>query len=701
MPGERIPGVVGSGGVRTEEAPAGGGEVPAEGGLGGLVGPAGPAGPAGTDGLVGPDAPGSWGAEEVSPARVADGAPRHGVGPLRGRLDALRELVGLSRTRLDTRTLAEAGRVLDEAADRQKLSLEHTVVAIAGATGSGKSSLFNALAGATLSETGTRRPTTGAPSACAWRGQGDDAPLQLLERLGMPPRAARPQRDDLGLRGLVLVDLPDFDSMLADHRAQVERVLGRVDAVIWVVDPEKYADAVLHDRYLKPLAGYAEVTFVVLNQIDRLPDSATDQVLDDLRRLLDDDGMALGEHGEPGSCVLGLSAATGEGVGELRSELASFITERGAAARRLTADVDGAVARLREVYVGEGQAAGLSGAAREDFEDRLAEAVGARAAGQAAEREWLREAQDACDSCWTQLGRWYRERWGREADAEEPSAEGWGKVLRKLPGQQVPAMVDAVEAGAGALKARAGGWSEGGGRSASGARSGSGRAGAGWAAAARTGGGAAEAGSVPAVASRPVVEQAVRTVAAEAGAGLPGPWAQAVQEAAVRGSEGLAEALEDAVREVDAVVTPDAAGKAGGGGKASGGGKEDAAGTGRMPRPRWWSVIGATQNALFMLQMLCVLWLFASLVGAAHLEWPMLVGFALVCAGGGPLLSVLCRLAARAPARRYGQEAERRLRGATAKCGRARVLEPIAAELLRYREVREQYVVAAGGAEQL
>ncbi|NGN68031.1 ATP-binding protein, partial [Streptomyces sp. A7024] len=127
----------------------------------------------------------------------------------------------------------------------------------------------------------------------------------------------------------------------------------------------------------------------------------------------------------------------------------------------------------------------------------------------------------------------------------------------------------------------------------------------------------------------------------------------------------------------------------------------EAAGGGGMPRPRWWSVVGATQNALFMLQMLCALWMVASLVGAAHLEWPILAGFALVCAGGGPLLSVSCRLAARAPARRYGQEAERRLRGAAAKCGRARVLEPIAAELLRYREVREQYVVAAGGAEQL
>ena len=41
-------------------------------------------------------------------------------GPLRPRLDALRELIGLSRARLDEDTLAEAGRVLDEASARQR-----------------------------------------------------------------------------------------------------------------------------------------------------------------------------------------------------------------------------------------------------------------------------------------------------------------------------------------------------------------------------------------------------------------------------------------------------------------------------------------------------------------------------------------------------------------------------------------------------
>lgn len=303
-------------------------------------------------------------------------APLAYDGPLRSRLDALRELVGLSRARLDSGTLAEAGRVLDEAAARRRLSGEHTVVAIAGATGSGKSQLFNALAGVAISETGVRRPTTSAPIACTW----SDGAATLIDRLGIPGRLRRrplqSAEAEAQLRGLVLVDLPDHDSAAVQHREQVDRVLKLVDAVIWVVDPEKYADAVLHERYLRPLAGYAEVTFVVLNQVDRLPGEAADQVLDDLRRLLDEDGIALGEYGEPGATVLSLSALTGAGVPELRECLGQFVAERGAAARRISADLDAAAARLRPVYA-TGRRVGLSEEARDEFADRLADAVGA------------------------------------------------------------------------------------------------------------------------------------------------------------------------------------------------------------------------------------------------------------------------------------------------------------------------------------
>ncbi|MFD9444560.1 GTPase [Streptomyces sp. NPDC060006] len=520
-------------------------------------------------------------------------------GPLRSRLDALRELVGLSRTRLDSRTLAEAGQVLDEAAARRRLSGQHTVVAIAGATGSGKSQLFNALAGVAISETGVRRPTTAAPIACSW----SDGAAGLIDRLGIPGRLRRrplqSAEAEAQLRGLVLVDLPDHDSAAVQHREHVDRILALVDAVIWVVDPEKYADAVLHERYLRPLAGHAEVTFVVLNQIDRLPGEAADQVLDDLRRLLDEDGIALGEYGEPGATVLALSALTGDGIGELREVLGHFVAERGAAARRISADVDAAAVRLWPVYANR-RTAGLSEEARDEFADRLADAVGATAAGEAAERAWRRNANRACGTPWLRLWRWHQDR-------------------REPPTGRLSVRAQADEEAT----------------------------------------------------ARQRVEQAVRTVAEQAAGGLPAPWAQAVREAAVRGSQGLSEALDElAVR----AGTP----------------------VGRPPRPGWWPVAVLAQAAMTILQVVGGLWLLGQVIGfmSPNLGVPVLL--MVVGIVGGPGVEWACKLAASGPARRYGLEAERRLREAASGCGRARVLDPVAAELLRYREVREQFLRVTG-----
>lgn len=567
--------------------------------------------------------------------------------PLGPRLDALRELVGLSRARLDQATLAEAGRVLDEAAARQRLSSRHTVVAIAGASGSGKSTLFNSLAGAQISDTGLRRPTTAAPIACSWT----DGAAGLLDRLAIPGRLRRrPYQGgteaDEALQGLVLVDLPDHDSAATGHREQVDRVLALVDAVIWVVDPEKYADAALHERYLRPLAGHAEVTFVVLNQVDRLPGDAADQVLDDLRRLLDEDGMALGEHGEPGATVLSLSALTGDGVGELRELLGRFVQERTAAARRLSADVDAVAARLRSAYVAEGRP-GLGERAREEFADRLAEAVGAAAAGQAAEREWRRNAGRACGTPWLRLWRWYE-------STRQPGTMDWAAALPAPPEEQLTA--------------------------------------------------------------RQRVEQAVRTVADAAADGLPGPWAQAVREAAMNGAEGLPEALDELAQKSGtaaegqgrAVEEDERAGEDAGPGAApvdADGGAAVAAATaggsggahsgrlaGRPPRPAWWPAAVLAQVSMTLLQVFGGLWLIGQIVGVV--EPGLLTAASVMMAGvvGGPLVEWSCAAAARGPARRYGLEAERRLREAAAACGRARVLDPVAAELVRYREVRERFV---------
>jgi hypothetical protein len=398
----------------------------------------------------------------------------------------------------------------------------------------------------------------------------------------------------------VLIDLPDHDSAAAGHREQVDRLLKLVDVVVWVLDPEKYADAALHERYLRPLAGYADVTLIVLNQVDRLPGDAADQVLDDLRRLLDEDGLAVGEHGEAGATVLAVSALTGAGVADLRAAIGQVVAERDAACRRLAADVDRTAALLRPVYVARdtavGGGCGLTDLAREEFAGRLAASVGAVAAGQAAEREWAWAAAEACGTLWQRLARRRRR--------------------------------TAATVRAGALT-----------------------------------------GTGP-VASRPVVDEAVRAVAAEAAAGLPAPWAQAVRDAARRGGEKLPDALDAA------------AGRA-----------EPAPHAG----PRWWSAVGTAQWLLALLASAGLVCAGAVLSGAIALSWWLPLALLATGALGGPLLARAGRVAARGPARRHGQAAERRLRDAAADCGRARVLEPVAAELLRYREVREQYGVVAGG----
>ncbi|MEU5715778.1 GTPase [Streptomyces sp. NPDC020403] len=649
--------------------------------------------------------------DDVPPQVEAYGLPGGALGP---RVDALRELVGLSRARIEGDTLAEAGRVLDEASARRRLSSRHTVVAVAGATGSGKSTLFNALAGAQISETGLRRPTTSAPIACSWT----DGAAGLLDRLAIPGRLRRrpvpgSAQADEALQGLVLVDLPDHDSAATGHRDQVDRVLALVDAVIWVVDPEKYADATLHERYLRPLAGHAEVTFVVLNQIDRLPGEAADLVLDDLRRLLDEDGMAVGEHGEPGATVMSLSALTGEGLADLRELLGRLVQDRSAAALRLSADVDAAAARLRPVYVAEGRP-GLGERSREEFTDRLAEAVGAAAAGQAAEREWRRNAGRACGPPWLRLWRWYRstrqlggldlmaqvlappaeeELTARQRveqavrmladDAAEGLPAPWAQAVREAAVNGARGLPEALDA----LSRNAGAQSGGGNRGRTGSRE-AGPAGS----AVANGSGSAESsadsgtgrtGAAGRGAAGRAGTRDTDTASGTAGRGSTARTAGGGRTAAAGRAAGPARAAARGASAeaagADGRAGTTAAGPVGGRG-------------GKPPRPAWWPAAVLAQASMTLLQLFGGLWLLGQIVGV--LEPGLVTPALLMLAGvlGGPLVEWSCVAAARGPARRYGQEAERRLREAAAGCGRARVLDPVAAELARYREVRERYV---------
>ena len=68
-------------------------------------------------------------------------------------------------------------------------------------------------------------------------------------------------------------------------------LFSRVDMVVWVIDPEKYRDAVIHHRYISPLSSYQEQFLFVLNQIDRLDPEDAVVVADDLGRALREDGI--------------------------------------------------------------------------------------------------------------------------------------------------------------------------------------------------------------------------------------------------------------------------------------------------------------------------------------------------------------------------------------------------------------------------
>ncbi|MDN5571012.1 MAG: ABC transporter, partial [Propionibacteriaceae bacterium] len=87
---------------------------------------------------------------------------------LASRLTALGEAAELSRGRASAEIVDASLAVTARAGQRLAIAGDHTVVALAGATGSGKSSTFNALSGTELATTGVRRPTTSEAMAVAW-----------------------------------------------------------------------------------------------------------------------------------------------------------------------------------------------------------------------------------------------------------------------------------------------------------------------------------------------------------------------------------------------------------------------------------------------------------------------------------------------------------------------------------------------------
>ncbi len=234
---------------------------------------------------------------------------------------------------LDT---SEAAAVRDTARERLGFPADAYVLALAGGTGVGKSSLLNALAGHEVSPAGVRRPTTGEP--VAWipaAARSELAPL--LDWLGVTEVR---EHADSRRGGVAVLDLPDLDSIAPEHRARVDELLPRLDAVAWIADPEKYQDALFHEDYLRRWSARLDRQAVVLNKADRVGPSDAERLRRDLAARLRAEGL-------PELPILVASSLDGAGgLRELRHWLDSGVEAKRVVTGRLAAEARAVVADL-------------------------------------------------------------------------------------------------------------------------------------------------------------------------------------------------------------------------------------------------------------------------------------------------------------------------------------------------------------------
>lgn len=341
--------------------------------------------------------------------------PAVATSPFARSVASLKDAISYGEGRVPETVLLDVAETLERLSQRRELSTEHTVIGFFGATGSGKSTLFNAIAGQNIALSAPTRPTTSTVQAAIWEAEGSE---ELLDWLGIDKRVypqtqalaaegeategneaggnnksaggvAAPNavtepapglfnriRRAIGGRGemrtrtggLILLDMPDFDSVTTTNRDLAARMMRYVDVLVWVVDPQKYADAVIHRDFMVPLAASGAQALCVLNQADKLAPAEVPAVLASLTRLL----QAEGTEAHLLSAPIAVSARTGEGVDVLRDLLAQVAAAKSLSLQRTDAQLHATASQLRTYAGGEGTV--LAGAYALEAEQKLVKA---------------------------------------------------------------------------------------------------------------------------------------------------------------------------------------------------------------------------------------------------------------------------------------------------------------------------------------
>jgi len=206
---------------------------------------------------------------------------------------------------------AAAVRQIDDYIRPRLADLDAPLLAVVGgSTGSGKSTLVNALLGVAMTRAGVIRPTTRqpilvhAPVDAGWFASDRILPglARVRGRISAPGTPASsagdtPEESRIGElmllehesvpRSLAIIDAPDIDSVADENRALATQLLAAADLWLFVTTANRYADAVPW-RLLESAAARSITVGIVLN---RVPPDALDDVLPDLHAMLADRGL--------------------------------------------------------------------------------------------------------------------------------------------------------------------------------------------------------------------------------------------------------------------------------------------------------------------------------------------------------------------------------------------------------------------------